>query len=84
MDLGAHDEIPETFDNTCHVEFTMPCCSASQTQVRSISVENPNPPEKWVRNIAKYEYIQEIDNLIVEKEKDKEKTPPESTGEDSD
>ncbi|KAJ8309244.1 hypothetical protein KUTeg_014118 [Tegillarca granosa] len=59
VDLGAHDEIPETFDNTCHVEFTMPCCSASQTQ--------------------------EIDNLIVEKEKEKTPPEPESTaGEDSD
>ncbi|KAL5009161.1 hypothetical protein ScPMuIL_014742 [Solemya velum] len=63
LDLGPHDEIPESFAEYADVEFTMPASTISQTQVRSISVENPNPPEKWVRYIAKYEYQVEIDHV---------------------
>lgn len=63
LDLGPHDEVPESFEEYADVEFTMPASTVSQTQVRSISVENPNPPEKWVRYIAKYEYKVEIDHI---------------------
>ena len=63
LDLGPHDEIPETFETTSHVEFTMPCSTVSQSQIRSIAVTNPNPPEKWVRSIARYNYTIEIEHL---------------------
>lgn len=56
LDLGPHDEIPEAFEEWATASFTMPATTVSKTQVRSISVENPNPPEKWVRYVAKYEY----------------------------
>ena len=41
----------------------MPCATVSQSQIRSIAVTNPNPPEKWVRYLAKYEYSIEIEHL---------------------
>ena len=41
----------------------MPCATVSQSQIRSIAVTNPNPPEKWVRYLAKYEYRIEIEHL---------------------
>ena len=41
----------------------MPCATTSQSQIRSIAVTNPNPPEKWVRYLAKYEYRIEIEHL---------------------
>lgn len=61
LDLGPHDEIPDSFEEWASVEFNTPATTVSKTQVRSISVENPNPPEKWVRYIAKYEYRVQID-----------------------
>ncbi|XP_074659608.1 uncharacterized protein LOC141912249 [Tubulanus polymorphus] len=62
IDLGAHDDIPEMYEKYAEVEYTMPGSTVSRTAVRSISVDNPNPPEKWVRYIAKYEYKVEIDH----------------------
>jgi hypothetical protein len=64
LDLGQHDEIPDTFEEWANVEFNMPATTVSKTQVRSISIENPDPPEKWVRYIAKYQYRVQIDNKV--------------------
>ena len=63
LELGPHDVIPETFEQNAEVRFTMPSCTASQTQIRSISVENPNPPDKWVRYVAKYEYTVAVNHI---------------------
>ncbi|XP_071160051.1 protein stoned-B-like [Mytilus edulis] len=63
LELSPHDVIPETFEQTAEVRFTMPSCTASQTQIRSVSVENPNPPDKWVRYVAKYEYTAAINHI---------------------
>lgn len=41
----------------------MPCSTVSQSQIRSIAVTNPNPPEKWVRSTARYEYRIGIEHL---------------------
>ena len=71
LDLGAHDEIPDTLEEWANVEFNMPASTVSKAQVRSISVENPDPPEKWVRYVAKYQYRVQIDNH-VETSSDKE------------
>lgn len=38
----------------------MPSTTVSHTTLRSISVSNENPPEKFVRYIAKYEYKVEM------------------------
>ena len=63
LELGPHDEVPESFAQHADVEFTMPCSTTSQSQIRSVAVTNPNPPEKWVRYLAKYEYRIEIEHL---------------------
>ncbi|XP_053400880.1 protein stoned-B-like [Mercenaria mercenaria] len=63
LELGPHDEIPESFETHTQVSFTMPCSTTSQSQIRSIAVTNPNPPEKWVRSSAHYEYRIEIEHL---------------------
>ncbi|KAK3094084.1 hypothetical protein FSP39_024007 [Pinctada imbricata] len=89
LDFSAHDDIPESFELYSSVDFTMPSCTVSQSQVRSISVENPNPPEKWVRYLAKYHYRIEIDH-IDERTKKKEEvevkteSPAEENSDDSD
>lgn len=62
LEFGAHDEVPESFEQFTTVDFTMPSCTVSKSQVRSISVENPTPPEKWVKYLAKYHYRIEIDH----------------------
>jgi len=41
----------------------MPCSTVSQSQIRSIAVTNSNPPEKWVRSSARYDYKIEIEHL---------------------
>ena len=91
LDLSAHDEIPDTFEQYTTVDFTMPSCTVSQSQVRSISVENPNPPEKWVRYVAKYHYRIEIDHVdertaarTKSPEQESKKAPPSPEAEDSD
>lgn len=63
LELGPHDEIPESFETHTNVSFTMPCSTVSQSQIRSIAVTNPNPPEKWVRSTARYDYRIEIEHL---------------------
>ncbi|KAK3597395.1 hypothetical protein CHS0354_040121 [Potamilus streckersoni] len=63
LELGQHDIIPTTFQESTDVYFTMPCSTVSQSQIRSVSVQNPNPPEKWVRYIAKYHYKVQINHL---------------------
>lgn len=63
LELGPHDEIPESFETHTQVSFNMPCSTVSQSQIRSIAVTNQNPPEKWVRSSARYEYRIEIEHL---------------------
>ncbi|GFU59319.1 protein stoned-B [Nephila pilipes] len=60
-ELTSFDQIPETFEQFVDVEFTMPATYVSHTTVRSVSVTNPVPPEKYVRYISKHEYKVEID-----------------------
>ena len=65
LNLGQHDEMPEALDQTADCSFTMPASTVSKAQVRSISVDNhEEPPEKWVRYVAKYQYHVEIDNRV--------------------
>ncbi|KAF8790261.1 Protein stoned-B like protein [Argiope bruennichi] len=60
-ELTSFDQIPESFEQFVDVEFTMPATYVSHTTVRSVSVTNPVPPEKYVRYISKHEYKVEID-----------------------
>lgn len=61
LDLTSFDQIPESFGTHVDVEFTMPATSVSHTTVRSISVSNENPPEKYVRYLSKHEYRVELE-----------------------
>ncbi|CAN7999958.1 unnamed protein product [Ixodes hexagonus] len=61
LDLTSFDQIPESFAQYVDVEFTMPATSVSHTTVRSISVSNENPPEKYVRYLSKHEYRVELE-----------------------
>ncbi|GIX90904.1 protein stoned-B [Caerostris extrusa] len=60
-ELTSFDQIPDSFEQYVDVEFTMPATYVSHTTVRSVSVTNPVPPEKYVRYISKHEYKVEID-----------------------
>jgi hypothetical protein len=58
LPLTAFDKMPDNFYEFVHAEYTMPATTVSHTTLRSISV-NPyedEPPEKYVKYAAKYEY----------------------------
>ncbi|CAH0386581.1 unnamed protein product [Bemisia tabaci] len=59
MNLTSYDQIPEELSKYCYVEFTMPTTQVSHTTVRSVSIhdsDSDNPPEKYVRHLARHEY----------------------------
>ncbi|XP_076366111.1 uncharacterized protein LOC143255007 [Tachypleus tridentatus] len=60
LNLTSFDQIPDTFSQYVDVEFIMPATTVSHTTVRSVSITNPNPPEKYVRYLSKHEYKVEI------------------------
>lgn len=64
LDLGPHDEIPDSLEMVSDVKFTMPASTVSKCQIRSISCGNPTPPEKWVRYIAHYNYKVAIEHTL--------------------
>lgn len=58
LTLTDFDTVPESYDEYVYVEYTMPATTVSHTTCRSIAV-NPvedEPPEKFVKYSAKYEY----------------------------
>ncbi|XP_045773494.1 protein stoned-B-like [Maniola jurtina] len=59
MALTSYDQIPEELAKWAHVEFTMPATQVSHTTVRSVSLQqhDGDPPEKYVRYLARHEYI---------------------------
>ncbi len=89
--LTSYDQMPETFDKNFYVEFTQPATSVSNTVLRSVSVigGSGEPPEKFVKYLARHEYKLEIE--FTEKELNsysvaaklptKEPTPPQSPDE---
>ncbi|KAJ9586260.1 hypothetical protein L9F63_020094, partial [Diploptera punctata] len=59
MGLTSYDQIPDQLAEYCYVEFTMPATQVSHTTVRSVSLANgakDDPPEKYVRYLARHEY----------------------------
>lgn len=54
--LTSFDQIPDTLEKYCDVEYIMPASTVSHTTVRSVSVSNQNPPEKFVKYLARYRY----------------------------
>ena len=71
LPLTTFDQIPESFYEYVHVEFKMPSTTVSHTTLRSISVTNETPPEKFVRYLAKYEYKIDL-NITYDEERDPE------------
>jgi len=64
VDLGPQDAIPDTLEKFVNVEFTMTNSTVSRAQVRSVSVSGStadDPPDRWVRHSARYEYAVEIE-----------------------
>jgi len=92
--LTSFDQMPENFDKHFYVEFTQPATTVSNTVLRSVSVlgGSGEPPEKFVKYLARHEYKLEIE--FTEKEMNtyavaaklpvKEPTPPESPQGDPD
>nr|XP_023017631.1 protein stoned-B [Leptinotarsa decemlineata] len=57
--LTNYDQMPEKLADYCYVEFTMPATQVSHTTCRSVSLQNTDsdePPEKYVRYLARHEY----------------------------
>ncbi len=84
MTLTSFDQMPESFEKHFYVEFSQPATATSNTVLRSVSIQPPSeePPEKFVKYLARYEYKLEID--FAEKEQNtyvavtkKAATPPE-------
>jgi hypothetical protein len=68
MGLTSYDQIPEKLADYCYVEFTMPATQVSHTTVRSVSLSNgakDDPPEKYVRYLARHEYRYEQSANVV-------------------
>ena len=62
IDLAPHDKMPEELDKHILVEYSMSNSTVSRAQVRSISISGVDePPDRWVRHLAKYEYKIEIE-----------------------
>lgn len=59
MALTSYDQIPDKLAECCFVEYTMPQTVVSHATIRSVSVQDSDsddPPEKYVRYLARYEY----------------------------
>ena len=54
--------MPESLARHCFVEFTMPATNVSHTTLRSLCVSSGDPPEKYVRYLARHEYLVEIEH----------------------
>ena len=55
--------MPENFSKNFYVEFTQPATTVSNTVLRSVSINGGSgePPEKFVKYLARHEYKLEID-----------------------
>lgn len=59
MALTSYDQVPAQLARQALVEFTMPATQVSHVTVRSVSLQDhdSDPPEKYVRYLARHEYI---------------------------
>lgn len=84
--------MPEQFDKHFFVEFTQPATAISNTVLRSVSIQNGSgePPEKFVKYLARHEYKLEIDFAekeqntylaVTKKVEEKKPEPEEDNGE---
>ena len=64
LELGPHDTPPTEYSKHIHVEYTLANSLVSRAQVRSISLSGQyyeEPPDRWVRHLARYEYTVEVE-----------------------
>jgi len=64
LELGPHDTPPTEYSKHIHVEYTLHNSLVSRAQVRSISLSGQyyeQPPDRWVRHLARYEYSVEVE-----------------------
>jgi len=64
LELGPHDTPPTEYAKHIHVEYTLANSLVSRAQVRSISLSGQyyeEPPDRWVRHLARYEYSVEVE-----------------------
>jgi len=64
LELGPHDTPPTEYAKHIHVEYTLANTLVSRAQVRSISLSGQyyeEPPDRWVRHLARYEYSVEVE-----------------------
>ncbi|KAL7026633.1 hypothetical protein ACKWTF_005109 [Chironomus riparius] len=67
--LTSFDQIPDQLAPYAYVEFTMPATQVSHTTCRSVSVQesdSDDPPEKYVRYLARHEYRVGIEHTMGE------------------
>lgn len=66
INLQEYDTFPEKYEPIAEVQYTMPICAASKSQVRSISVNTTadEPPNKWVKLKTKFDYELDIEYII--------------------
>lgn len=59
MALTSYDQVPAELASHAFVEFTMPATQVSHMTVRSVSLQDHDgdPPEKYVRYLARHEYM---------------------------
>lgn len=59
MALTSYDQVPAELASHAFVEFTMPATQVSHMTVRSVSLQehDADPPEKYVRYLARHEYM---------------------------
>lgn len=63
LELGPHDTPPTDYAKHVHVEYQLANSLVSRAQVRSISLSGQyyeEPPDRWVRHLARYEYTVEV------------------------
>lgn len=70
MHLTSFDQMPESLETNFMVEFTMPHTTVSHTVCRSASLtgSSSDPPEKYVRYLARYECRQQMDVCYTEQQ----------------
>ena len=63
LQLAGYDQMPEEFEKNFYVEFTQPATCVSHTVLRSVSIlgGSGEPPEKFVKYLARHEYKLEIE-----------------------
>lgn len=61
LNLQEYDQLPESYDQIAQVQYSIPICASSKSQVRSVSLNScEEPPEKWAKLKSKFEYDLEI------------------------